>query len=125
MINAPVVIVLLVLLSAVVWMIRRVSKRGNDLMLLRERGQNIVGTLVEARAERRSRTNKNHYIKYSFRPGGATEYCRQLRVSESEFSDYEQGQEIEVVFLAEDPNVNALKKLVNQIPNRPGTSGNH
>lgn len=108
-------IVILVAIVGIVAMIRRVSKRGDELKQLCDRGQAVVGKLTQLRKQRRSRTDDDHYITYTFTSGGGIEYSRELKVSEYEFADYAEGQAVDVVYLPDDPNINALKTLVDQM----------
>ena len=110
-------IVALALVAGIVLAIRRVAKRSQSLKLLGERGHSVVGTVTHVRAERRSRGEKDLVVRYSFKSGGGTEYSHQLKVTPKEFKSYSEGQDIDIVYLPDDPNVNALKVLVDQITN--------
>ena len=108
-------IVALGVIAGIFWAIRRVAKRGQRLKLLSERGRTVVGTVTHVRAERRSRGEKDLVVGYSFKSGGGTEYSRKLIVTPQEFKSFSQGQHIDIVYLPDDPNINAMKKLVDQI----------
>ncbi len=95
--------------------IRHISKRGNDLKRLCEQGHAVVGEVTEARAERRSRTDENHYIRYTFKTRKDTFHERELKVTEHDFGKLKVGQDIDVVYLPDDPEISAFKSLVDQM----------
>ena len=110
-----ILIIVLLIGTGVIFVVRRLSRRGQELKQLCENGSAAVGTLTEVRAERRSRSEDDHFIRYTFKSFTGNEYSRELKVKESEYVNYTQGQAVDIIYLPNDPDINALKILVDQM----------
>ncbi len=106
--------VILLAIAGIVMAIRRLSKRARELAELCKNGRDIEGVLTDVRKVRRSRTDNNHYVRYTFKSSAGIDYSREMRVSEHEFSQYTQGQAIDIVYLPFNPSIHALKTLVDK-----------
>jgi hypothetical protein len=95
--------------------VRRVLRRGSDIQRLSENGCDVVATVTEKKAQRRSRVEDYYFIRYTFRASDGNEYGRKFQVTGLEFADYEKGMNIDVVYLPAEPTVNALRSTVQRM----------
>ena len=89
-----------------------VVRRGLQMRRLVENG---VPTRARVEKKTRFRGSSNVSsirLKYSFAAGDATRYERTITMSQAESAAYEEGAEIEIVYLPERPQVSAAKAMV-------------
>jgi len=111
--TALIIIVAVLLVAAL--LVRHVLRRGSDIQQLGQNGSAVVGTVTEAKAQRRSRVQDYYFISYTFRAFDGVEYSRRFRVEKLEFANYREGMPIDLVYLPADPSVNALASTVVQM----------
>jgi hypothetical protein len=104
--------VLLAVVLVAAFFVRRVLRRGQNIVQLAQNGTEAVATITETLTQRRSRVEDYYFVNYTFRASDGNEYNRKFRVGELESSDYEKGMSIDVVYLPADPAVNALHSTV-------------
>lgn len=110
-----IVVFVLIVAAGIVALRKRLSKRGNELQQLCANGRVVAGTVTAVRKQRRAKSLYDYYMSYSFKPFNGEEHSQEISVKPSEFAGYVEGQEIEIVFLPEAPEIHAFKPLIDQI----------
>lgn len=109
-----IVVLAVVIGSSIAVLRKRLLKRGNELQQLCDNGRVVPATVVDVRKERRAKSLYNYYMSYSFKPFDGEVHSQEIPVNPSEFAHYVEGQEIEIVYLPEAPEIHALKPLIDQ-----------
>lgn len=96
--------------------IKHVFKRGREMKALAEHGTTVAGYIKLRERIIRSRAGTSQlYLTYQFQDASGQEHTKRLRVFESEFKTADEGEPVEVVYLREDPEVNALRYFVDEM----------
>ncbi len=89
-------------------------RRGLQMKALANAG--VVGT-AEVIQKTRRRSSSGHqtagFIKYRFVAPDGQQLTNRIAVSEKIFSEHDLGEQIDIVYLEDRPNVNAARYLVN------------
>jgi hypothetical protein len=101
-----------VAIAGVYFALRGVMRRGREIGQLCADGQAATAEVVELRKQKRSRGERYYYVRYSFRASSGQEYSREWDVDGSEFAGYTKGQALDIVYLPSNPDISALKSLV-------------
>lgn len=109
-----VAVVIAAIVAIVVVLVRRLMRRAREIGELTENGRVAVAILNEKRAQRRSRVEDHYFITYAFHASSGLKFSRQLRVTETEYKNYAEGQELEIIYLPSSPDINTFKSVVDK-----------
>ena len=96
--------------------IRGVFSRGHELNALVEQGVTVTGYVESLKEVLRSRVGTNQLsLTYRFQDASGQEHRKRLKVFSREFAGCAKGDPLEVVYLREKPEVNATRKVVDEM----------
>lgn len=96
--------------------IRGVFRRGGELKRLVHQGVTVTGCVRKLERIIRSRAGIDQlYLTYQFQDAGGQEHVKRLRVFSTEYDGASQGSPIQIVYLRDQPEVNALRSVVEEM----------
>ena len=108
--------------STLMKIIAGVQEQTSGKLLLE--GETTTARITAAEKRRMSRGEFEYFVTYAFKSRDDVEHSKELRVSATEFDDYREGQQIDVVYLPSDPDVSATHAMVARVRNTShGNSG--
>ncbi|MDJ0750614.1 MAG: DUF3592 domain-containing protein [Woeseiaceae bacterium] len=107
---------------AVIWYGVRLLKSklaaaAGDMSSLLLEGETTSARISAAEKRRMSRGQFEYFVTYTFNSRDDVEHSKEFRVSATEFDDYSEGQQIDVVYLPRDPAVSATHAMVARVRN--------
>ena len=102
--------------AGLVWFGWRAIKRAAGRMAdLAVHGHEAQAYVSKVEKKRLSRTDDAYIVTYEFTANDGRQYSRELNVKPSEFENFQQGQNLEIVYDTRNPEVSALKASVDEV----------
>ncbi len=105
---------------AVIWFGMRLLKgklaaAAGEMSRLLLEGETTTARITATEKRRMSRGEFEYFVTYAFSSRDDVEHSKELRVSATEFDDYREGQQLDVVYLPSDPAVSATHAMVARV----------
>ena len=119
--NALIITILVIaVIAAGVWFAVRafrnkIESAAGDMAKLMQQGAEAKARITDTDRRRMARGEFEYFITYSFTTRDDQEFSKELRVSASRFDDYQQGEEIAIVYLPEDPSISVTRDMLGQV----------
>ncbi len=119
--NAVIITVLVIaVIAAGIWFALRafkskIASAAGDMAQLMQQGAEARARITATDRRRMARGEFEYFVTYSFTTRDHQEVSKELRVSASRFDDYQQGEEIAIVYLPDDPSVSVTRDMLGQV----------
>jgi len=92
----------------------RIYSRGKQILELAKSGVDVAGQVSKKIRDSGGGGVGRSYLRYSFRAMDGQTYSNKIAISDSEDDQYHEGDSIQLVYLANKPNISAMKTMVEQ-----------
>jgi len=108
-------LVVVVIVALLIYTRRRLKAAATRMDSLTKNGLEASATITKVERRRRSRGERAFYVTYAFNAVNGIEYTREFEIPPSEFTEFDAGQTVAIVYNSSDPDNSVLKTSVDQV----------
>lgn len=95
----------------------KIAAAGQEMSSLLQEGVATTARITATEKRRMSRGQFEYFVTYTFESRDEREYSKEIRVSATEFDNYQVGQPFDIVYLPGDPTVSVSHAMATQAGN--------